>query len=509
MEDSMVDELHLEQLQWIIQGNVVISTRNPCLDVVENDEEQHASDNILNLGCGLIIQLNHIVSVNISGIISHVEPSHDFFSRFEYDKCCSHPGYLSLPPTAFLCPGLIDLHIHAPQYAFAGTGTDRQLMGSNGWLETYTFPTEAGMRDLHRARRVYQAVVKRTLSLGTTTAVYFATLDAAPTKLLVDVALERGQRALIGKVCMDRNAPENYCQSTEENLQQARDVMDYILKHASPRQQTSKVLPLVLPLVTPRFIPTCTPQLLDGLGALAKEYQCHITSHISESLDQVHFSKLLAEQDYDSGGGNMSDASVFHSHSLLTSHCILAHGVHLTETDLDLLKQQGSAVAHCPLSNFFFAGGSLPCQSLLKRGNKVGLGTDIAGGYHPSVMESARSAVVASLALKHQQQHQQQSLSKDDPTIDYRHAFWLATVGGAESLGLQDRIGSLKAGMEFDAMVLLMGESADNSFWPDSLDFDDSQLVGDIFQKIWNLSDDRNISHVFVQGHLVHHRSSP
>ena len=172
-------------------------------------------------------------------------------------------------------------------------------MGPEGWLETYTFPTEAGMRDLKRARKVYEAVVKRTLSLGTTTAVYFATLDAEPTKLLVDIALEQGQRALIGKVCMDRNAPDKYCQSTEQNLYEARDVIEYILNHPSSRQQSTQsssidILPLVLPLVTPRFIPTCSPALMTGLGKLAKEFNCHITSHISESYDEVEFSKSLA-----------------------------------------------------------------------------------------------------------------------------------------------------------------------------------------------------------------------
>ena len=145
----------------------------------------------------------------------------------------------------------------------------------------------------------------------------------------------------------------------------------------------------------------------------------------------------------------------------------------------------------------------------MTRGNKVGLGSDVAGGYHPSILESARSAVVASLALKHAQDQQpagdqnQSRSTTDDPTIDFRHAVWLASAGGAEALGLEDKIGSLQVGLAFDAFVLGNSSMA----WPDVLDVElanQRSQLGDIFQKLWNLGDDRNISHVFVQGNLVH-----
>ena len=144
--------------------------------------------------------------------------------------------------------------------------------------------------------------------MGTTTAVYFATLHEQPCKTLVDIVQDKGQRALIGKVCMDRHSPANYIQSTAENLRQAENVIQYIhqTKGQRPRRRkrpadddddstssTSPVLPLILPLVTPRFIPTCSPALLTGLGQLAAKYDCHITSHISESVDEVAFSKQL------------------------------------------------------------------------------------------------------------------------------------------------------------------------------------------------------------------------
>ena len=92
-------------------------------------------------------------------------------------------------------------------------------MGPNGWLESYTFPAERGMKeDLDLCRRVMKQCTETTLANGTTTCVYFAMLHLEPCQILVDACLESGQRALVGKPCMDRNAPDNYCQSLEMNL---------------------------------------------------------------------------------------------------------------------------------------------------------------------------------------------------------------------------------------------------------------------------------------------------
>jgi guanine deaminase len=184
----------------------------------------------------------------------------------------------------------------------------------------------------------------------------------------------------------------------------------------------------------------------------------------------------------------------------------MAHGAHLSLPDCDLLKQRGTAVAHCPLSNFFFAGGILPCRQLMLRGNRIGLGTDIAGGYSCSVLHSARMTVVASQALQQQyQQHKSESNKSDNEgeeqqqstVLDYRHAFYLATMGGAEALNMQNRIGTLAPNMEFDAIVLsaLPKNSPVQIFQSDT--------IMDIFQKLVVLGDDRNVKRVFVQGHDV------
>ncbi len=355
-------------------------------------------------------------------------------------------------------------------------------MGPSGWLETYTFPAEQSLRDdLDKARLVYDSVVSTTLEAGTTTAVYFGTLDLEPCKVLVDTCLRQGQRAFVGKVCMDRNSPDNYIQSTVQNVEETIALIEHI--HASTDDENDALLSLVMPIVTPRFIPTCTPSLMKQLGDVARKYNCHVQSHISESTDEVEFSRRLDATL--NGGGGRTDAEIFHSHNLLTDKTIMAHGVLLSDNCLNLLKKCGSAVAHCPLSNFYFAGNVAPlqCRRLMERQVKVGLGTDVSGGYSPSIANASRMAVVASRALQNA-----------EDILDYRHAFYLATLGAAEALGLQDQIGTFRVGMEFDAIVL----SASSP-----IQVFDTDTLQDVFQKLCTLGDDRHVKQVYVQGRAV------
>ena len=511
----------------IFQGNIVVPTGNPFDqknisefedNISEKDPNHEKNGSMLWLGPGLKILLDHVLAISEEGIISWIAPSSESGRLLQRYQCGetnlenATTTFIKLSsPSEFLCPGMIDLHIHAPQFAYTGTATDLPLTGPDGWLERYTFPAESRLRDdLALADQIYRGVVTSTLRSGTTTAVYFGTLHLQPNKILADACLHLGQRALIGKVCMDRNSPDHYVQSLEENLQETVTLIEYIREH--PKNQITKTStapnmePLVLPLIVPRFIPTCSPKLLTALGDMAAKHQCHVTSHISESIDEVAWSKALDLQDH---GLERSDAEIFHAHNLLTNRCIMAHGVHLSDDDTKLLRQQKSAIAHCPLSNFFFAGGVCPCRDLMVKGNRVGLGTDVAGGYSPSMMHSARTAVLASQSLhsQQQQQQQQQQHSQEDSSnienssasiLDYRDAFYLATLGGAEALGFQDKIGTFQVGMDFDAIIL----SADTMGSIVSI-FPDHDEIADIFQKLWVLGDDRNVKSVFVQGREV------
>uniref|UniRef100_A0A7S1FP47 Amidohydrolase-related domain-containing protein n=1 Tax=Corethron hystrix TaxID=216773 RepID=A0A7S1FP47_9STRA len=423
--------------------------------------------------------------------------------------------FVELGPSEIICPGFVDCHIHAPQFSYCGTATDRPLMGPDGWLEKYTFPAERSLgEDAERARHVFESVVDRTLRCGTTTACYFATVKANPTKILVDVMAERGQRGFAGNVCMDRCGPGDYIMSTEENIAETREVIEFILSHGSGG--------IVQPIITPRFIPSCTPQLMEALGNLKKEYDerlggngIHVQSHISESDDEVIFSREIDLADRDligvDGAASRTDTEIFDSHGLLSRNCMMAHGTHLTDSDLSILGERGVGIAHCALSNYYFSGRTLHVKHLLEKGVRVGMGTDVAGGYSPSMMDAARCTVVASRGLQQTMRAVNDAMesietrSKGaagsgnehiDPTIDYLHAFYLATLGGASALGIHEKVGTFKKGMEFDAIILNVSVGKNICIF-------DTDNVQDIFQKLCTQGDDRNVVKVYVKGREV------
>ncbi|ETO25703.1 hypothetical protein RFI_11435 [Reticulomyxa filosa] len=281
-----------------------------------------------------------------------------------------------------------------------------------------------------------------------------------------------GQRAFVGKICMDQNSPKDYIQQTADCL---HDTKQFIL---SVRHDINNEL--IQPVITPRFIPTCSDQLLQGLGQLAKDFQlCHVQSHISESKDEkLHFCLLgffFCER----------DTEIFDKFGLLTSRTIVAHANHCTDEDLKVLKQKGVGIAHCPLSNFYFANGCLPVKSLHEKYKlNVGLGTDVAGGYSPSMFNAMRNCVITS------------KLFGGDADMDYKHALYLATIGGAKCLGIDSIIGTFEIGKEFDA--LLLGVESNSQ-----IDIFDMDTLDDIFQKIMTLGDDRDIKRVWVRGRDV------
>jgi len=181
----------------------------------------------------------------------------------------------------FLCPGLIDTHTHAPQHLCAGTGMDLTLLK---WLETYTFPTEAKFKDPEFAARNYKKVVKQNIDAGTTSAVYFGTLHLDATKVLADIVRESGARSFVGKVNMDRNCPEFYIEETHDSIRDTKVFVDYV--HSFQND-------LVTPCLTPRFVPTCTPELMDFLGKMSRDYKLPIQSHVSENPGEVEWVKSL------------------------------------------------------------------------------------------------------------------------------------------------------------------------------------------------------------------------
>jgi len=344
---------------------------------------------------------------------------------------------VELPAGMLVLPGFVDLHIHAPQYPQLGQALDVPL---EIWLGKYTFPLEARYADLDFARPRYSALVEDLVANGTTTALYFATADLAPTKLLAEICHARGQRALVGKVVMDDPlaCPEDYRDaSVEAALADTRALIEYV-RALSPEGR-------VLPVVTPRFIPSCTDAALAGLGEIVRDCGCHVQTHASES-DWAH-GHALARYGH-------TDAEALDGFGLLTRRTVLAHANFLTDADMARVAARGGAVAHCPISNMYFANSVFPLRQALEKGLHVGLGTDISGGPIASIWEAARGAVQASRMLEDGTDPAlpPERRGRGESRIDIATAFHLATAGGGEALDLP--IGRFAVGQKFDAMLL-------------------------------------------------------
>jgi guanine deaminase len=280
----------------------------------------------------------------------------------------------ALRPAQILLPGLVDLHIHAPQFPQLGTALDEPL---ERWLQSYTFPLEARFTDIAYAAGVYDSLVATLLANGTTTAMYYGSIHLPATKILAETCLRRGQRALVGRVAMDHpeQCPDFYRDaSAEAAIGETRALLDFV------RAMDGNANGLVLPAITPRFIPACTDDLLRGLGRLAVETGCHVQTHCSES-DWEH--AYVRER------CGASDADALANFGLLGHRTVLAHGNFLDAADFELIRASQAGIAHCPLSNAYFANAVFPLRAALAKRVNVGLGSDIAGGAHPSMLDSA------------------------------------------------------------------------------------------------------------------------
>ena len=254
--------------------------------------------------------------------------------------------------------------------------------------------------------------------------------------------------------------------------------------------------------ITPRFVPTCSRELLSGLGEIAKRHgdKVLVQSHIAESDDMVAFVEALHPE-------QPRDAEIFDREGLLTSRSIFAHGTHLTTSELDLMHRRGASIAHCPLSNFHFADRELHVVRTIEMGAKVGLGSDVAGGISPFMLQAMRAAVLASKSIAHAERERLRREGDVDEralitaaehnAITFKEAFFLATSGAADAIGLKDKVGTLEAGKYFDAIVAGRSNTV----------FDVEDVgVGTLlsrFEKWVNLGEQANIDRVYVAGRDV------
>uniref|UniRef100_I3MLJ9 Guanine deaminase n=1 Tax=Ictidomys tridecemlineatus TaxID=43179 RepID=I3MLJ9_ICTTR len=400
--------------------------------------------------CPMEVLRDHLLGVSDSGKIVFLEEASQQ-EKLAKEWCFKPCEVRELSHHEFFMPGLVDTHIHAPQYFFAGSNVDLPLLE---WLTNYTFPVERRFQSMDFAEEVYTRVVRRTLKNGTTTACYFGTIHTDSSLLLAEITDKFGQRAFVGKVCMDLNdAVPEYKETTEESIKETERFVSEMLQRNYVR---------VKPIVTPRFSLSCSETLMGELGNIAKTHDLHIQSHISENCDEVEAVKNLYPN-------YKHYTDVYDRNNLLTNKTVMAHGCYLSAEELNIFNERGASISHCPNSNL------------------------VAGGYSSSMLDAIRRAVMVSNILL---------INKvNEKSLSLREVFRLATLGGSQALGLESEIGNFEVGKEFDALLInpKASDSPIDTFYGD--------FAGDIseavIQKFLYLGDDRNIEEVYVGGKQV------
>ncbi|MCD8362083.1 MAG: amidohydrolase family protein [Lachnospiraceae bacterium] len=326
-----------------------------------------------------------------------------------------------------IIPGLVDLHVHAPQYSYRGMHMDLELLD---WLNHYTFPEEAKYTDTDYARKRYPVFVDDLRRSATTRACIFATVHVPATEILMDLLERSGLRTMVGKVNMDRNAPDYLCEESAEVS--AQETVEWV-KDCRKRYRNTK------PILTPRFTPSCTDALMENLKMIQMRYGLPLQSHLSENLSEIEWVKELCPQAEFYG-------DAYDRFGLFGVDCptVMAHCVYSDEREIRRMKENGVFIAHCPESNMNVSSGIAPVRRFLEEGLHVGLGSDVAGGADLSIFTAMMHAIQASKLRWRLVDESLRPLSAAE-------AFYLGTKGGGAFFG---KVGSFEPGYEFDAVVL-------------------------------------------------------
>jgi guanine deaminase len=370
-----------------------------------------------------------------------------------------------------IIPGLTDLHIHAPQFAFRALGMDMELLK---WLEKNAFPEEGKYRDQEYAHEAYERFVEHIKKGPNTRLCVFATIHVSGTHVLMDLLEKSGLVSLVGKVNMDRNCPDYLMEANSAGA--TSEWLEIFKKYREEGRYKNTV-----PIITPRFIPSCSNELLKSLAGIQKEYTLPLQSHLSENREEIEWVKKLwpSSENY---------AGAYAEAGLLEGSTIMAHCVWSDEKEMDLLAEKGVFIAHCPQSNINLSSGIAPVRRFLERGLPVGLGSDIAGGVHSSIFRAMSDAIQVSKL-------RQALVSPAEKALTLEEAFYLGSAGGGSFFGKLKNTevgpaGSFEAGWDFDALIIDDG----------AFTFLVKRNLRDRLERVVYLSDRRNIIEKYVRG---------
>jgi guanine deaminase len=360
--------------------------------------------------------------------------------------------------------GFIDTHIHYPQTGMIASYGEQLL----DWLENYTFPEERRFQNPIYALKVAKLFLDELASNGTTTALVFGTVHKESVDVFFGEAERRNLRMICGKVLMDRNAPDYLTDTPESGYQASKELIEKW--HNRGRLHYA---------VTPRFAPTSTPEQLAMVGKLLDEYpSVYMHTHLSENKKEIEWVlDLFPERD--------SYLDVYDHYGLLHKRSVFAHGIHLSDCECQRLADTESAIAFCPTSNLFLGSGLFKLNKMEDKGIRVGMGTDVGAGTSFSILQTMSEAYKI-MQLQQEKLHPIKSL-------------YLATLGGAKALHLEDKIGNLEVGKEADFVVLNLHATQLMRFRMNQATTLEEKLF-----VLMSLGDDRTVCETYIYGDLAY-----
>ncbi len=346
----------------------------------------------------LVFQKNVFLIINdgiINGIISDYEGDFTDYSAY------------------VVLPGFIDTHVHIAQYKIMGMQEPHLL----DWLNKYTFPEEKRFENPEYADQISQLFFQEVLRQGTTCISAYVTIHKEACDIVFQNAEKSGIRALIGKVMMDCNCPEYLCENTWNSLEDSIRLYEKWHNHS----------PLLDYIFSPRFAPVCSLELMTKIGRFAQDNNAYIQTHLSENTGEVEWIRSLYPQYH-------SYTDIYYKCGLMGPKSIFGHCVHLTDNEISLFKETHSRMAYCADSNFYLRSGEFDLERMESEGINFALASDIGAGTSLSMPYHGKIAIY----------RQTKAL------LDPLKAFYLMTLGGAEVLSMQNKIGSIESGKESD-----------------------------------------------------------
>jgi guanine deaminase len=418
---------------------------------------------IQGLAATMVYEADAIVAFG-GGVITHFGPADRIAPQLPAGLPVRNYGR-----DALISAGFLDSHVHFPQVPMIGAFGEQLL----DWLNKYTYPTERKFADKAFASSVAKVFLQESLRNGITTSCVYCTVFPQSVDALFEEAERLGMRIAAGKVLMNRNAPDYLLDTTQSGYDDSKALIRKW--HGRDR---------LMYAITPRFAVSSTPDQLESAGALWSEFpDCLMQTHISESEAEVAWVKELFP-------GRRNYLDVYDHYKLCRPRAVFGHGIHLGDDELHCMHHAGSAIAHCPTSNFFLGSGhfNLHRARHKDRSVRVGLGTDLGAGSSFSILLTLNEAYKAARF--------------NGNKLTAGHAFYLATRGTAHAMYIDDKVGSIAPGMEADLVVLDMKSTP-------IIDYR-MQFANDIHEALFvqmALGDDRAVQATYVAGTLRHERT--